>query len=145
MAVKNFLELDKDLHRVLVNIKEALRASSEAAEKYESLSRNMSKFYASSAPDDPMKQHTEEYLAATSRMAQKQAGFVQLIESRAIHELDNLLNQKFVEMKKKITKHNGIKTDVESYTRRCKALESRGKSPNDPEMLKMQHKLGRAM
>ena len=128
-----------------MNIKEALRASSEAAEKYEALSRNMTKFYSDSTPDDPMKQHTEEYLAATSRMAQKQAGFVQLIEARAIQEMDNLLNQKFVEIKKKVAKHNGIKTDVESYTRRYKAMESRGKDPNDPEMLKMQHKLGRAV
>jgi len=85
-----------------------------------------------------------EVAACYSKLQTEVQGSCIAVLQKAIDELETFLDNQFPTRKREIAEHAGLRTDVESYRRRVKALQERGKEGNHPSLMKVTAKLENA-
>jgi len=140
----DFFELERELIKLLKSVKElqestrtlsARTASTScllAAQLNSDHSEDSAKTSAKILSDNLSRSHNAVYHSCQS-----------IIDKHVIQLLQHTLKVEFPMKKKKLASHEGLRKDLESYRRRKKKLQEKGRSEDDNDMAKILNKLGR--
>lgn len=144
MAVDNFKALEQDLNSILKALKDVKDVTQMYTARHAAVGCLMAAYFRGDQSPDSFRDSSEHLTEVSTRahsVVQRSCGAV--FDMQVVDNITRILEDSFQAKKKLIAQHDGLKVDLESYRRRVKSLQEKGKLGNDPEMVKFTTKLGR--
>mmetsp|Transcript_19897 Transcript_19897/g.32734 ORF Transcript_19897/g.32734 Transcript_19897/m.32734 type:complete len:530 (-) Transcript_19897:1919-3508(-) len=142
LAVARFHRFEKQLQGILSKLKDSRKYLEKQALVNSVLAERLAEAFADDALID-MEEHVSKKAVGTySVLAERVAPSCKFVlHSKAIEQVEELLRTLFPSRKKLLVVHEGLRTDLDSYRRRVKKLQDKGKEGNDAQLLKLTTKL----
>lgn len=145
-ALKNFRDMEEKLSKLQSLLKDSLNASKQYTARQAALASQVGVYFVDSVDGElPLETPSKDFVETFSKAHCQVGPCVNntLTEDISKH-IQEILSEEFPALKKEIHEHDSIRTDVESYRRRVKHMQEKGKPGNDPDLIKFSEKLAKA-
>lgn len=143
-AVENFKQLELDVRSILDLVKSSRQSTIKFTERNQELGTALAAFFSSDNSPASLKTAAYEISRLFTRSHNNiQASCGRILDDNMIEPLTQLLTERFPLVKKRITQHTNLETDLASYNRRVKGLMEKGKKEGDPDYARFKEKFDR--
>ena len=144
-ALKNFKDVEEKLSKMQSLLKDSLSVSKQFTARQAALGSHVAAYFAGDMGGElPLSSHAQDLAQAhTNLHCQVMPCLSNTLTEDFAKHVQEILSEEFPALRKEIHHHDGIRTDLESYRRRVKNLQEKGKPGNDPDLIKFSEKLAR--
>ena len=126
-------------------LKDSINVTNQYTAKHAALSSQVAAYFVGDAShtmplDGPSNKYAEAHTVSHCKVS---PCINNTLTEDIVGHIQEVISDEIPALKKEIHEHDAIRTDLESYRRRVKNLQEKGKPGNDPDLIKFSEKLAR--